>query len=337
MEAVSPCVALGIGRATWERGRHPEVRLCGTISLEHAEGTMDRVALKGSGLTKMFGDVRAVADGSLTVQDGEVSVITDPRTPAVALRSGRRVRLSPKSAPALQPEVTDAPTKVARQASSSAKSAPRVVPSPQEDLQSARHWLPRDANRAGDLAERVVEARPDAPIELQALFVLADARRRAGRNAEASKVYARVLAHPEGAAFEEEAHFHRAHLLHEMGRRQQAEHELQTAHAAHRRGPMAPERGALMALIRMKGGDLDGAARALEQVPPGGWSRLLEERRVQVAQALVHTQPKRAAALATQVVVSNRASDLIVSAKKVLTEARKREGVSPSGQPMVEP
>ncbi len=273
----------------------------------------------------------------LTVQEGTVSVITDPRASPTSLRAGRRVRLSPKAPPAAPPATAHASAPVTRRAPSPAPTAPRVAPSPQEDLQSARRWLPKDANRAGDLAERVVEARPDAPIELQALFVLADARRRAGRNAEASDVYARVLAHPEGAAFQEEAHFQRAHLLHQMGRLSQAEHELQTAHAAHRAGPLAPERGALMALMRMKGGDLDGAARALEQVPPGGWSRVLDERRIQVAEALLRAEPQRAAALAIQVAQSGRAPDLIVMAKKVLAEARKREGVSPSRPPMVEP
>lgn len=268
----------------------------------------------------------------VSVTEGEVQIFAGRSQKPQVLRPGRRIRIgrsAPKAAepaPVAQPATTTPPRR-----------APPPIADAQADLRDARRWLEKDADRAADMAERVIQTRPEAPVQLQALLLLADARRRAGRRPEAADIYQRILSHPERGAFEEETRFQRAHLLHEMGRDPAAIEELESAHRLHPEGPLAPERCALWAQLLLDRGDARGAAQVLQRVPDQGWSRLLDESRLAVAQGLVHEDPERALVLAQDILRADRAPDLMRAAQQLVRDAIKFEGQPAPRRPMVDP
>jgi hypothetical protein len=233
----------------------------------------------------------------VTVEEGVVSVWPVDAAAPVRVRSGEQLRVSdvdgkrillgptatglgaaqlaappPATAPAAAvTPVVDAPAAAAAAAPAVAAAPiqldPITVAPPKNGaearraLDAARAALPSDAQRAAALAENVLRAQL-ADVEADALAILADAHRRAGRSAEAAEVYARLAALPSGKAYAEEALYQRALLLSALGRRDQAAESLARAREAFPGGPLAPERAALEAKFLAEAGRSGEAAAA---------------------------------------------------------------------------
>jgi hypothetical protein len=269
----------------------------------------------------------------LEVRSGEVWVEAAGAPPR-AVGPGRRLRIGARRAPPAPVVMAEAPAAPEPAPVGAARAAARPVAPPrdvQADLRDARRILPHDADRAAALAQGVIEARPDGEVQVAALLVLADAHRRALRRAAAAEAYQRLLHHPDGAGFQEEARFQLALLYRDLGQPDAAVAQLESAHLAHPGGPLAPERAALWAGLRLLAGDPAGAAAVLEGAPRTGWSRALAERRVEVAQAILPSSPERAAALVAPILADGRASDLRAAAEAVARASRKFEG-QPAGR-----
>ncbi len=270
------------------------------------------------------------ADATTTfveVTEGKVKVLTQGETQT--LSAGRRIRIGPPLA--VSRKAARAPESAVHRALSVKK--PRAS---QVHLKDVRKMLGHDAVKAGELAQQVIQAEPADPVRLEALLLLADARRRSGRDEDAVDAYRAILDHPERRAFEEEARYQLAHLLHGLGRASEAISELKVAHRLDSEGALGPERCALWASILFKSGDVLGAARVLEDAPRG-WSRVLDAQRLLVAEALLAAAPARAAKLAAEVVAGAHAPDLVRVAEKVIYTARKTEASSTVRQPIQEP
>lgn len=106
------------------------------------------------------------------------------------------------------------------------------------------------------------ETAPAPRADLEAWMLAADTHRRAGELERAEKLYRRVVAHADGAAYREEASLRRAALLAELGQKDQALRVLQTIAPG---GNLRPERAALEARLLLDKNDLAGAARILEK------------------------------------------------------------------------
>lgn len=196
-----------------------------------------------------------------------------------------------------QQEKRDVVTKQARVKSLSGRA---VISTPELDatLREAKAALPKDAPRAAELAEQVLDAAPKTtPLEAEALAVLADAERRRGRNNEAAALYARVVLHPAGEAFAEEALQQRALIFARTDNNTEALAVLAIAEKRFPAGPTAPERAALFAELALKNGDPLGAADAIDRANNMGRSLKLLARRVEVARALLPQHRERAHAL----------------------------------------
>jgi hypothetical protein len=262
------------------------------------------------------------------VQAGAVKVFAGAETQTVSAH--RQIRIGPPLK-----ETKKMPARVRK----SAHPSPLTIehdPPPAVNLKDVRSMLGRDAEKAGALAQSLILTQPAAPVRLEALLLLADARRRSGRHEDAVDAYRAILDHPERRAFEEEARYQLAHLLHGLSRDSQAIKELAVAHRLHAEGALGPERCALWASILFESGDISGAARVLETAPRG-WSRVLDAQRLQVAQGLLVEAPVRAAKLAGEVVGDAQAPDLVEAARKIISTARKIEASSRARQPMTEP
>jgi hypothetical protein len=166
-----------------------------------------------------------------------------------------------------------------------------------ETLALARAALPSDAPRAAELAEGVLEQRPSLPIEAEALAILADAQRRAGKSRLAAETYQKVAQHQNGRAFAEEALLQRATLLRDLGESDGAKAALDLAAERFADGPLAPERTALLARLLLDEGRIKDAADAIERAPKGALSVEVLERRLEVGRALLPLDPARAKAL----------------------------------------
>lgn len=277
-----------------------------------------RIRILGARFAVEARDASTVVD----VQAGQVAVFAGRADTPRLLGPGRRVRVGP---PSEAPAREAAPSAAVRRAETTPRGVGEVTADAaqkQADLRDARRWLPSQPERAGALAERVIAAHPASRTEVEALLLLADARRRAGQDRAAVEAYRRVLAHPERAGFEEEARYRVARALARLGDVEAARAHLEAAHAAHPGGPLAPERAALWAKLWLDAGDPERAAEVLEASAGPGWSRLLDERRLEVARALLSSAPRRATRLADRVITANRAPDLVEAARTLIAEAK---------------
>jgi ferric-dicitrate binding protein FerR (iron transport regulator) len=182
---------------------------------------------------------------------------------------------------------------------SEAPATPEIAPAGDRDraeVERARSMLGRDDRAATSLAEEVLERRPSHATEILALAVAADAYRRRGMLGEADAYYARVIAHPDGAGFREEALHRRAAIALELGRATDALAFLAGAKAQFPHGALGPERTALEAKALLARGDRRAAASLLESAAKSA-DRVLDRARLDVARALLADDPGRARAL----------------------------------------
>lgn len=161
-----------------------------------------------------------------------------------------------------------------------------------KDLATARALIGKDDQRASEIADRVLAEKPRAEDEVEALIVAADARRRSGRLQEAELRYGRVIDHPAGKDFAEEAALRRASLLAELGRTDEAVRVLESAQERFASGVLSPERVALLAHLHFVRGELIAAADLIEG---SGNDWVLDPVRLAVAGALLKTDPSRVA------------------------------------------
>jgi hypothetical protein len=168
-----------------------------------------------------------------------------------------------------------------------AKVVPEVVlPDPVVELKMAREVLERDSPRAAEIAERVSQRSVPAEVRVEALAVLADAERRRGSLLQAARSYAKVIDHPRGRGYAEEAMMQRALLYVELKDYSSALNELTRLEAQYTSGVSAPERAALAAKIYLERGDARAAAKVLLEAKFDGRSRVFELRRREVARVL---------------------------------------------------
>ncbi len=184
---------------------------------------------------------------TVEVEEGTVRV-WEPRKPPRLLEAGARHIARP------------APQKNSR-VSKILKRAQR--PTSKARLAQAKRALFKEPKRAGDIAQAVLDQRPAPLDEVEALAVLADAHRRRGRHAEASKFYARVYEHPQGGAYAEEAMLRGARALVMTSKQKDALALLQRAQTRFGAGALHPERADLTARLHLALGRPKSAARAL--------------------------------------------------------------------------
>ena len=139
------------------------------------------------------------------------------------------------------------------------------VRAPRAQLSQARALLDSDCSGAAAIAGALVESGPSPEIEVEALLVLADAERRRGDPTKAAGLYLRVVEHPNGAPYREEASFKTAELRRQTGDVQGALQALSEAEARDGEGALGPERARLEAELHRAIGHRAEAARALDR------------------------------------------------------------------------
>ncbi len=275
-------------------------------------------------------DVALQAGGlEVVVRAGEVEVMTAEASRT--LRAGERVVMggSPRSSAAAAPTPAAAPKASTEAAAPTpspdatpparASAPPSARTSPAEPtaraLADARHLLGRDDRRAAALADAIVAR---APASVEALLIAADARRRQRLAGEAEQLYARAVAHPDGAPFLEEALLRTAELRSSRGDTAGALAALARAQRDARTRFLAPERAALEAQLHLGAGDVAAAAHALEVVSRSA-DRSLDRLRLDVARALLPLERARARVLLAP--LTARADAIAAEARALLGDA----------------
>lgn len=173
---------------------------------------------------------------------------------------------------------------------SNALHAPRRRSPPRKDhaasLKAAHAVLPAAPKRARALAQKVLNARPEPRLEVNALVLIADAERRSGQLRQALRSYQRVIDHESGNDYAEEALFRQANLHTTLRERSEALSKLEAGDQRFADGVLAPERAALKARLYLEAGLPGAAADALEQVPRFARTPAIARLRVEVAEAL---------------------------------------------------
>jgi hypothetical protein len=223
-----------------------------------------------------------VAEGTVHVQG--------PDAPEQVLGAGQRLSVRARQRPS---------------APAAKVAAPALEGEQRHTLAVAKQALAEDPPRAAALAEQVLGQAPGPEIEVQALALLADAERRQGAHRRAFQVYGRVARHPGGRGYAEEALYRQAALATELGQEQEALGPLKEAENLFPRGPLAPERAALLSRLELKNGHPERAAAALLRVPVEGRPALLAEARLEVAQALWSQDPEQARSLLQPILSDN--------------------------------
>lgn len=177
---------------------------------------------------------------------------------------------------------------------STPEDATPAITETKRELKAARAVIETDAPRAAEIAERVLSRGAPAELEAEALAVLADAERRRGYLDAAAASYAKLRDHPRGQAYAEEAMLQRALLFERLQLPNAALSELRRLQGAYPQGVSAPERAALAAKIYLAKKDPQKAAQVIIDVQFEGYSRALENRRVEVARALEELDPQLA-------------------------------------------
>jgi hypothetical protein len=251
------------------------------------------------------------------VSAGEIAVV-EKKKPELALAP------LPKIEPHL-PKIEPPPRAKPQPRKKIEKLEPRIEPAivkdetppipAQERLNEARKVVTRDAAKARDLAQGVLEEKPAPALEIGALLVLADAQRRTGEWSAAASAYQKVAEHANGAPYAEEALLRRAQILSSP----QPGEALSSLEAAKRRfpgGSLLPERSVLEARLHLERNDPAAAADAIERT--GGDRTLAVLRaRVEVAEALLSSSPARAKSLVAPVLEANVSPDLIARARMI--------------------
>lgn len=178
-------------------------------------------------------------------------------------------------------------------------------PAPKAALKEAQSLLGKDDRRASELAVEVYQQDVVGPDAGLALCIAADGYRRSGLTAKAAATYAQAAQHANVA---DEAAYRGATLLHQLGQDDQALAELERARVSASKGALAPERVLLEARIHLGKGRAAAAATAIERAGAAAEERSVDAGRLEVARALVSSEPQRARALLA-VLIARRPSD----------------------------
>jgi hypothetical protein len=188
-------------------------------------------------------------------------------------------------------------------------------------LESAKAALIHDAPHAAQLAQEVLDQNPPEAQQAEALAVLADAERRRGNIAIAAGLCDRLASHPSGGPVAEEALLQRAILLADIGDRRGALESLRRADRGYAGGATTPERTALEAKLLLLEGDALGAAEVIESARSVGVSLELLRRRVDVARALLDSNPARSLSLITPACAGSVPRSVRVNALEIARRA----------------
>ena len=288
--------------------------------------------------------------GRAEVMGTRFEVLAEPETTKVRVVSGK-VRVHPAFAPALtlgagesvvlpleqdpQEEAAVDPPEIHRPAHTTETVKPHTVhpkssepPSPDERLteaaalEEARAAVDTDP----DLAARIVTSILDEPLaprdEVTALAILADAKRRSGAPLEAASLYQRVADHTEGAGFAEEALMQLALIHIDAGKGSKALSIIEETHERVGTGVLGPERAAMAARVHLEAARPIEAADALDTVDPEQSTYEIDHLRLATADALLGTDPSRAASLAVMVIDGSAPDELKDAARAILRKAR---------------
>lgn len=210
------------------------------------------------------------------------------------------------AAPALAvPEAAPAPSPSAPAATvAPAPVSPTPEPAPgapPPELAQARAILSSNPEGARALTEALRRQGPSPAIEVEALMIESDAARRSGDLSGAVALCERVIAHPSGHSFAEEAMLRGARIHSTLGAPTPALSLLERARQRYPRGALRPEREALAAALLRSRGELERATVLIEALPLERGALALAEERVTLAEAWLPRAPARARALAAPV------------------------------------
>ena len=210
------------------------------------------------------------------------------------------------AAPALAvPEAAPAPSPSAPAATvAPAPVSPTPEPAPAApppELAQARAILSSNPEGARALTEALRRQGPSPAIEVEALMIESDAARRSGDLSGAVALCERVIAHPSGHSFAEEAMLRGARIHGTLGAPTPALSLLERARQRYPRGALRPEREALAAALLRSRGELERATVLIEALPLERGALALAEERVTLAEAWLPRAPARARALAAPV------------------------------------
>lgn len=128
-------------------------------------------------------------------------------------------------------------------------------------VRDARRAVVDDPRGASRIALALIEEAPAPVVEVSAMAVVADAYRRDGRANDAADWYQRVVRHPAGRAYVEEASLRRAELLLGLGRIDEALRALDVPSPT---STLLPERLAVRARAQTAAGDRSKATEAYD-------------------------------------------------------------------------
>lgn len=255
-----------------------------------------------------------------------------PRAPA---RAGAPAPPAPvpEAAPAAEAELAASEAARAEVAPTPPPSAPEVSaapaparPTPEEvtpaapppELAQARAILSSNPEGARALTEALRRQGPSPAVEVEALMIESDAARRSGDLSGAVALCERVIAHPSGHSFAEEAMLRAARIHSTLGAPAPALSLLERARQRYPRGALRPEREALAAALLRDRGELERATVLIEALPLERGALALAEVRLTLAEAWRTRAPARAHALATPVAGPGWPEALRTRAAKVL-------------------
>ncbi len=256
-----------------------EVRVAGQAQVVRAG---ERVAIAPA-VVASRAEVGVVV-GEAAVGGGSAQTEVEART-SRARTPARPV--APRTEPAAPPPAAEPRT--------GARSASEL---PAAELARARAILSRDPAAARALVETVRAQRPPPAVEAEALMIESDAARRSHDLPGALALCARVIDHPSGEPFAEEAMLRAARIHVSLDQPDRAAAVLSAARQRFARGPLVPEREALAAKLARERGDLAGARAAIESVSLEGRSLPLADERLALAEALRPHDREAARALA---------------------------------------
>lgn len=179
---------------------------------------------------------------------------------------------------------------------------PEAAPAaPPPELAQARAILSSNPEGARALTEALRRQGPSPAVEVEALMIESDAARRSGDLSGAVALCERVIAHPSGSSFAEEAMLRAARIHNALGAPTPALSLLERARQRYPRGALRPEREALAASLLRDRGELERATVLIEALPLERGALALAEVRLTLAEAWRTRAPARARALATPV------------------------------------
>jgi hypothetical protein len=224
-----------------------------------------------------------------------------------AARAPSPVEVQTEAAPALEAAAPEAPAPPptapeATVAPAPVSPAPEAAPAaPPPELAQARAILSSNPEGARALTEALRRQGASPAVEVEALMIESDAARRSGDLSDAVALCERVIAHPSGHSFAEEAMLRAARIHSTLGAPAPALSLLDRARQRYPRGALRPEREALAAALLRSRGELERATALVEALPLERGALALAEERVTLAEAWLPRAPARARALAAPV------------------------------------